>query len=676
LFTANGLEAKVQKVNVFSEDRIHYSFQPYYPLGYKWDMACQRGLVPSTSKVLNSTYHYGSTDTNNIDNSNNNNVNNMNNNQTDFMYDIDYMVDPVYQELQLRVSFPYDLKESKRVLSRKTYWISIGFPVTVNEDGKEQVNGDFVVQHGHVKFDMHRIHFSRSLCFMSYAGWFPGGDELLVVGHLNHTFSRTAVNSTTHELSNSHIQFSHWYNLTDDSYFTRSECYDFNNMRFYAQMRNWDRSVDMVILHVIAIMTLVLFMLAFISLYGGELIKRRFFTSVLSQILIIVSMGSQTVPACIFWILHMRKSINVPSSQIVESIASVGGNASLQLALVLYCYKMFRFFQLRYVYRKMFRSGTKTKDNRLYHLLVSKWGYRIMFLIGAIIVGSALVGLVVLCFYAKRRSDPFWYENDREIAFFLDVGILSFLLLIYLAEAVINFKTLFKKGLKYFYVSDDPMLYRLEAWITLAIMSLYLCYEFIPFYLAPTYFGVLLGELHFYGTMWGYQVCFGSGSIMVIEIFRLLKKIIWSEAKPKVQESDLVRLLYDERFRTLFDDYCLKEYSSENLALFFELQSLRFGSGIMSHSKYMEMYSTYITPQATLQVNMSSRTSKICQEIVQITEDVVTFEQLQPLYNDTVMNLSETYVRFSVTTEYAKYMEMKNIMKEEFFVELNEPLLL
>ncbi|MNF01202.1 hypothetical protein D3C80_2001600 [compost metagenome] len=90
----------------------------------------------------------------------------------------------------------------------------------------------------------------------------------------------------------------------------------------------------------------------------------------------------------------------------------------------------------------------------------------------------------------------------------------------------------------------------------------------------------------------------------------------------------------------------------------------------------MEMYSTYITPQATLQVNMSSRTSKICQEIVQITEDVVTFEQLQPLYNDTVMNLSETYVRFSVTTEYAKYMEMKNIMKEEFFVELNEPLLL
>ena len=164
---------------------------------------------------------------------------------------------------------------------------------------------------------------------------------------------------------------------------------------------------------------------------------------------------------------------------------------------------------------------------------------------------------------------------------------------------------------------------------------------------------------------------------MFIEIIRILKGVIRSKPKPKVQESELVKLLYDDRFRALFDDFCLKEYSSENLALFFELQAIRLSPTGISHSKYSDLYMTYITPQATLQVNMSSRTFKACQQLFRDEGlDYITFEQIQPLYNDTVLNLSETYIRFSATSEHAKYMTMKNLMKEEFFFELNEPLLL
>jgi hypothetical protein len=590
-------------------------------MGHLWDVACQRRHVPTANDYL----QLG--------------------NGTNFFFDIDYYV--AEEGIMLRVSFPYS-QELKR------FWMGVGIPGSLDTSSEFYLDG----------YNIYPLKFDHNLCFYSFSGSITSLTyNISIIGNLNQTFSEANINSTSNFFFN--------YDLNVTEYYNRSECYDLYNMRFYAQLRNRHHIIDIITLDSLMLMFYIMTLLLFLVVSNGKLVRRRFYTSVLSQVFVIITFSIQTIPSSSYLISKMLYTIRHPNNSALDLSQKILASLSLHFALVLYCYKVFRFFQLKYIYQLKFRSNKVL--NKLEKFTFTRFGYLMLFLIGIVTVAVFVVALVVSIFSIKKALTTY---NIRDILFWVDISFLLFVICVYLVEMLANWKILIKKGIVNFFFVDDPMLYRLEICFMLITMVTYMCYEKVPFTAFDSYFTtVIVMQLFYYIVIYGYQFSFGSGILLCIELYWLFKGL-FTKANETLKEPQLARLLADSKFRLAFEEYCLKEYSIENLVVYNKLDRLKHSNGL-SRAAYEELYNTYLSSHAELQINMSSYATKLCVQLLQLPDNVkkITFQDLKPLYDEVVLNLAETFTRFSNTMEYSKYMEMKKVMKREFLFELSEPLL-
>jgi hypothetical protein len=124
----------------------------------------------------------------------------------------------------------------------------------------------------------------------------------------------------------------------------------------------------------------------------------------------------------------------------------------------------------------------------------------------------------------------------------------------------------------------------------------------------------------------------------------------------------------------LAKEYCITEFSVENLLVWNMLRSMNFDWLVISKTQRIELWSTlvtkYIKSGSPCEINIPSRVRKEIIAIYSKIEEVTVEEQLKTLHTLAVAiitNLSDTFSRFSETEAYQRFVEvhlMNRVLEE------------
>jgi len=117
----------------------------------------------------------------------------------------------------------------------------------------------------------------------------------------------------------------------------------------------------------------------------------------------------------------------------------------------------------------------------------------------------------------------------------------------------------------------------------------------------------------------------------------------------------------------LLEDYCQKEFSSENVMLWKMLYAIK-KEGFTSIEKAIEIRDDYIATGSMLEVNIEGKVRKelLAQLKEAIDKNTTTVDSIlfSKCYNNILDNISDTYSRLSTTDEFHTLIESKKLQQE------------
>ena len=137
-----------------------------------------------------------------------------------------------------------------------------------------------------------------------------------------------------------------------------------------------------------------------------------------------------------------------------------------------------------------------------------------------------------------------------------------------------------------------------------------------------------------------------------------------SSQHPSIEQSELMLLLKDEIGWNLFHEFCIKEYSEENVQALTDIQKLQTRIGKMSNKKRRQsckdLQQKYFSGESQLQVNISGRSKQLIKSVTnsKVIDLETANELLLRLRREVVSNLRDTYSRFVTTEDYNMWKEM------------------
>ena len=320
-----------------------------------------------------------------------------------------------------------------------------------------------------------------------------------------------------------------------------------------------------------------------------------------------------------------------------------------------------------------------------YRILSKKWIFWPVFIISIFILHSSLF-FVTFGFINARRGvtlSAVFYEgyilDVVDINFLVFVGIL---ILIYFIDTLLSIRK-FKKGFYYFYFVNDPLLFRLEA--LLAVLFLGLLVTAISMYLNKQILYIFARGLIFDISYVVAMLLFGNSLISFVEMYQWFKKRFLKNAgdpeeptsPTKSKTSLLLQYLKDEEFYEMFQAYCLKELSSENLHVFALLDEAKANNEMPFHT-YKYLIHEHIRPNSNFEVNITSRTRAHCIGLHEMSEKkgeaTIDYEELKGLYVEILNNLADTWARFTSTSQYKLFEKKKQQLGQMFGVDDTETL--
>ncbi|EFC44432.1 predicted protein [Naegleria gruberi] len=176
-----------------------------------------------------------------------------------------------------------------------------------------------------------------------------------------------------------------------------------------------------------------------------------------------------------------------------------------------------------------------------------------------------------------------------------------------------------------------------------------------------------------------YILVFGGYSLLIIisnKIRFKLRKVPETLVSDQEENREMLELIGNSYGREIFEAFCRKEFSVENLYLFLDLQEKEKldSNNANDINNFIErIYNTYIKNGSEMEVNIPSSCSKEFKKLLQVSNnqesEMVDLKQNNPmkeqadecflnLRDNVIMNLSDTFSRFVLTSEYEFFSQV------------------
>eukprot|EP01080_Neovahlkampfia_damariscottae_P004238 gene4238-7575_t len=217
-----------------------------------------------------------------------------------------------------------------------------------------------------------------------------------------------------------------------------------------------------------------------------------------------------------------------------------------------------------------------------------------------------------------------------------------------------------------FFVKKDPFTYRIELYILGPILVcaflFYILFALLGFDQQYRLIFIIFSSL-FNHLVFIYQVLF----VLILTIIQIIRQLICRSQQPK---EEIDRILFDRENGgfEMFSNFAQDEYSIENVSCWEDIQKYKKSAKEKDQQKMREiateMYSKYLNgAESPFEVNVSSKCRKNVKEKLKEENDLE-----DNLFDETLagvkLNLSDTYSRIHVTTEFALYSQRTRFKQE------------
>eukprot|EP01080_Neovahlkampfia_damariscottae_P011479 gene11479-4643_t len=152
--------------------------------------------------------------------------------------------------------------------------------------------------------------------------------------------------------------------------------------------------------------------------------------------------------------------------------------------------------------------------------------------------------------------------------------------------------------------------------------------------------------------------------IIMISLYNLLRIITRKYFGGVSKETDIERKLNDPDFYELLRKFAEQEFSIENVACFQHILEYEKLSNVEERKKLIvKMKYLYFGSDAELEVNVSGSTIKKFMT-ASSDDNQIDDELFYDIKKTILINLSDTFSRFTSTYEYKNYLQKKQLMKE------------
>jgi hypothetical protein len=312
-------------------------------------------------------------------------------------------------------------------------------------------------------------------------------------------------------------------------------------------------------------------------------------------------------------IYYAKNLLNDRRRNIIYQSMRTGSNLFCFAIVAVYCFQLYRYFQIRHIYSIVFNNKYQ---NRFFKGLLSRKVYSIVFVCAIMLLHTTVfivfvigMNMKTIIKYKQGRSSLFIFTPESDYLMVIEVFIL---LIPFALDFLFNLKKIWNRGVINYFTSDDPLLYRFETLLILIILP---CY--VPYSLPSTIFKTTAGSCTytvFLSIM--LQLIAGNGFIALIELFRYFKSKLSGKNTISVeqQEDVIVTNMKNDQFYKIFSRYCLRELSFENVEAWKVLQVAK-DNDYIEREQFNELYSKFISNNSDIQVNISSKTKKVCDQI-------------------------------------------------------------
>lgn len=145
-----------------------------------------------------------------------------------------------------------------------------------------------------------------------------------------------------------------------------------------------------------------------------------------------------------------------------------------------------------------------------------------------------------------------------------------------------------------------------------------------------------------------------SGNILLISIIQTI-----SQKRRIIDPTSLLEVLKEKKGLDLFSKYTKLEWSQENLLLYHEIQKYKeLDSYKLRFKRSAEIYRTYISSNAPIQVNLPHNVQKSYHESMETLKEGDTTgwtEIFKDVEGEVLANLRDSFTRFTSTGEYKNW---------------------
>jgi hypothetical protein len=363
-------------------------------------------------------------------------------------------------------------------------------------------------------------------------------------------------------------------------------------------------------------------------------------------------------------------AISYPGNSASEIVSSTTG--ALQLITLTMVYFTLALLYIKYIFKTQLNdlkeAGTTELTPRM------RWAKRlttplaqIIMIVVLLIEQCVLYGILLLIEHVGKKLT---YSNAYIAFAFFAAFHAGLCCLAILAAVIYDLAHDYKKqgGLSIrFFTERDPLNYRIDAillFIQVPIALICVGYILLKQYFYGTAAGATFAILHIAtDVIWrGCFIVAAGFSCIITIVWRLMYQVLivnqQNKKKGKTKQELMQKFLERKSSRKIFSDYCQREFSTENLSAWDDIEKyLDIKDPTQKLVECKRIYEIYVNSgDSTLEVNIPTwcRQNVVNNLMIAEKEPAVLDTIYDEFQREVLQNLLDTFSRFSMTSAYTK----------------------
>ncbi len=317
-------------------------------------------------------------------------------------------------------------------------------------------------------------------------------------------------------------------------------------------------------------------------------------------------------------------------------------------------------------------GGPGTKYFKLLQFLMTKRSFA-LWIVLTLAVAFAVHIVHVVLYKGICYLDGFNYATELVILFIMYLGLLIIAVGDFIVNGLVRLGSCTKRWLDDVFFEDDPLLFRLELYSIVFACTIQACIEIVFVILASKPETLPLGNLlHLLGQILASHF----GGLFAMPGIPLIFTIIWyvrskNRDRATVEDGMVDLAIYnrseetitqilassDKRIATLFKQFTVKEFSVENVLLYYDIAKYKTCAE-KNKIKFINYISnTYLDEKSSLQVNFPKDVlDTFRKKLKELDQAKIPENLFEDVMVELHQNLLDTYSRFYDSKEFKVYL--------------------